>query len=62
MLEFANKRTGKDVIYKPTFFTMLTTLTVFLSVCVVGVMAYTKLRTFWMRWQVWFGGAIVIEV
>lgn len=62
MLEFANKRTGKEVIYKPTFLTMLTTLTAFLLVCVVGVVAYTRLRTFWMRWQVWFGGAIVNRI
>jgi oligosaccharyltransferase complex subunit gamma len=59
MLEFVNKRTGKDVIYKPTIRMMLTTISVFLLVCVIGVFVYTQLRSFWMKWQVWFGGVLV---
>ena len=59
MLEFVNKRTGKDVIYKPTFSAMLTTIGVFLAVAVTGVFAYTKLKKFWMRWEVWFVGSLV---
>lgn len=61
MLEFVNKRTGKDVLYKPTFWMMLTTISVFLAVCVVGVLVYTRLRNFWMKWQVWFVGVLVID-
>lgn len=60
MLDFVNKRTGKEVVYKPTFGMMLTTLSMFLLVTVVGVLMYTKLKFFWMKWQVWFIGVIVL--
>jgi hypothetical protein len=59
MLEFVNKRTGKDVIYKPTFFTMVYTLSIFITVAITGVLLYTKLHSFWMKWQVWFIGSLV---
>jgi hypothetical protein len=59
MLDFVNKRAGVDVLYKPTFGMMLTTISVFLAVCAIGVLAYTKLKFFWMRWQVWFAGVLV---
>ena len=62
MLEFVNKRTGIDVIYKPTFQTMVTTLLIFISVAVLGVLIYTKLSDFWMKWQVWFVGSLVNKI
>jgi len=62
MLDFVNKRAGVDVIYKPTFGMMLTTISVFLIVCTIGVLAYTKLKFFWMKWQVWFAGVLIIYI
>ena len=59
MLEFVNKRTGKNVIYKPTLSAMLTTISVFLLVAVTGVLVYTKMKVFWMKWEVWFVGSLV---
>lgn len=57
-----NKRTGKEVIYRPTLGMMLTTISVFLVVMVFGVVVYTKMRGFWGSWQVWFGGAMVKDL
>ena len=62
MLEFANKRTGKNVAYKPTVSAMMTTITVFLAVAVTGVLIYTKMKSFWMRSEVWFVGSLVITM
>jgi oligosaccharyltransferase complex subunit gamma len=59
MLEFVNKRTSKNVIYKPTLKAMLTTISVFLAVAITGVLIYTKMQKFWMRWEVWFVGSLV---
>lgn len=59
MLDFVNKRTGKDVLYRPTLSMMLTTISVFLGVTILGVVVYLKLRDFWMKWQVWFIGSLV---
>ena len=60
MLEFVNKRTGKNVAYKPTVSAMLTTISVFLAVAVSGVFIYTQMKRFWMRSEVWFVGSLVI--
>lgn len=59
MLEFVNKRTGKNIIYKPTASAMLTTIGVFLIVAVAGVLIYTKMKRFWMDWRVWMIGSLV---
>lgn len=62
MLDFVNKRTGIDVIYKPTLGMMLTTISVFLIVAALGVLVYTRLKFFWMKWQVWFAGVLVTNM
>jgi hypothetical protein len=60
MLEFVNKRTGIDVIYKPTILTMCKMFFGFILVAVVGVLAYIKLRFLWNHWIFWLVGSLVI--
>jgi hypothetical protein len=60
MLEFVNKRTGVDVIYKPTILTMCKMFFGFILVAVVGVLAYIKLRFLWNHWIFWLVGSLVI--
>lgn len=59
MLEFVNKRTDKDVVYKPTFSTMLKTFFGFIAVAALGAFVYIKLRFLWTNWVVWFAMSIV---
>jgi cell division septation protein DedD len=60
MLEFVNKRTDKDVIYKPTVLTMCKMFFGFIIVAVVGVLAYIKLKFVWNHWVFWLVGSLVI--
>ena len=60
MLEFANQRTGRDIIYKPTVKTMLTTFFGFVAIATIGVLIYTKMKAIWNNWIVWFVGSMVL--
>jgi hypothetical protein len=60
MLEFVNKRTGKDVFYKPPLLTMLQMFFGFIAVALVGVYAYTRLRFLWNHWAFWLVGSLVL--
>lgn len=62
MLEFVNKRTERDVIYKPTLSTMLTTFFGFISVAAVGVYIYINLKFIWTNWIVWFVGSLLVYI
>jgi hypothetical protein len=59
MLEFVNKRTGKDVYYKPPFFTMIQMFFGFILVALAGVAIYTKLQAIWNNWVFWLIGSLV---
>lgn len=59
MLEFVNKRTGKDVIYKPTVLTMCKMFFGFIIVAVLGVLAYIRLKFLWNHWVFWLAGSLV---
>jgi oligosaccharyltransferase complex subunit gamma len=59
MLEFVNKRTGKDIYYKPPFLTMIQMFFGFILVALVGVAIYTKLQAFWNNWVFWLIGSLV---
>ena len=61
MLEFVNKRTGKDVMYKPTVFTMCKMFFGFILVAMTGVMIYTKLTNIWNHWIFWLAGSLVLS-
>jgi hypothetical protein len=41
---------------------MLTTFFGFITVAFVGVLIYTKLKSLWTNWIVWFFGSIFIYV
>lgn len=62
MLEFVNKRTDRDVIYKPTLATMLTTFFGFISVAAAGVYIYINLKFIWTNWIVWFVGSLLVYI
>jgi oligosaccharyltransferase complex subunit gamma len=62
MLEFINKRTDRDVIYKPPLTTMLATFFGFISVAAVGVIIYVKLKFIWTNWIVWLVGSLLVYV
>lgn len=62
MLEFVNKRTERDVIYKPTLSTMLTTFFGFISVAAAGVYIYINLKFIWTNWIVWFVGSLLVYI
>lgn len=59
MLEFTNKRTERDIIYKPTFWTMVTFFSIFIIVAAVGAVAFIYLRPIWTNWIIWLVGAMV---
>lgn len=59
MLEFVNKRTDKDVIYKPTVVTMCKMFFGFILVALVGVFAYIRLKFLWNHWVFWLVGSLV---
>jgi oligosaccharyltransferase complex subunit gamma len=59
MLEFVNKRTGKEVFYKPPLLTMLQMFFGFISVALIGVYVYTRLRAIWNHWLFWLIGSLV---
>jgi len=59
MLEFVNKRTAQDVIYKPTATTMFKMFFGFIFVAVVGVFAYINLQKLWNHWLFWLIGSLV---
>lgn len=59
MLDFANQRTDKSVIYKPTLKTMLQTFFGFVSVAAVGVYVYLNMKSVWTNWKIWFVGSMV---
>lgn len=60
MLDFANQRTDKNVIYKPTFTTMLQTFFGFVAFAAIGVYVYLNMKAIWTNWMVWFVGSMVI--
>ena len=62
MLDFVNARSGHSVMYKPTLKTMLTMFFGFISVTLVGVIIYTKLKWIWSHWLVWFFGVLAIYI
>ena len=59
MLDFVNQRTGRDVFYKPTVFTMFKMFFGFIGVALVGVFAYTRLKFLWNHWLFWLAGSLV---
>ena len=59
MLEFVNKRTAKDVFYKPPLLTMLQMFFGFIAVALVGVYAYTRMKFLWNHWVFWLAGSLV---
>jgi len=59
MLEFANKRTGKEVFYKPTILTMCKMFFGFIALALIGVFAYTRLSHLWNNWVFWLIGSLV---
>ena len=62
MLDFVNKRTGQNILYKPTFKTMVTMFFGFISVTAAGAFIYLNMRSVWTHWLVWFIGVIVIFI
>lgn len=59
MLEFTNKRTGKEVFYKPTFLTMCKMFFGFIALALIGVFAYTRLSHLWNNWVFWLIASLV---
>ena len=59
MLEFVNKRTDKDVVYKPTVFTMCKMFFGFIIVASIGVFAYIRLKFLWNHWAFWLAASLV---
>jgi fatty-acid desaturase len=59
MLDFVNKRTAKDVLYKPTVWTMIKMFFGFIAVASVGAFIYIKLKKFWNHWVFWLVGSLV---
>ena len=62
MLEFVNKRTDKDILYKPPLTTMISTFFGFISIAAIGVLMYIKLKFIWTNWIVWFVGSLLIYI
>lgn len=60
MLEFVNKRTGKDVFYKPPLFTMLQMFFGFIALALAGVYVYTRMQFIWNHWVFWLAGSLVL--
>ena len=59
MLDFVNQRTGQNILYKPTFKTMISMFFGFIIVTGTGAFIYLKMRAIWNHWLVWFFGVIV---
>ena len=59
MLDFVNKRTGKDVFYKPPILTMIQTFFGFIAVAMAGVYIYTRMQFLWNHWVFWLAGSLV---
>ena len=59
MLEFINKRTGKEVVYKPTQETVKEVMLWFFGLAVAGVVVYKLFRFVWSHWLFWFAGSMV---
>lgn len=62
MLDFVNQRTNHNVFYKPTLKTMLFMFFGFITVMLVGIAVYVKLKFLWTHWVVWFVGVLVIYI
>lgn len=62
MLDFINKRTSYDVIYKPPLKTMFIMFFGFIGIMALGVIIYTRMKHIWNNWVVWFLGVITIYV
>ena len=59
MLDFVNKRTGKDVFYKPPVLTMLQMFFGFIGLALAGVYVYTRMKFLWNHWVFWLTGSLV---
>jgi oligosaccharyltransferase complex subunit gamma len=59
ILDFINKRTKKNIIYKPTDETIEYVLKVFLAICMGGVVVYKLLKFIWNHWFFWYLCSIV---
>lgn len=59
MLDFVNKRTARDVFYKPPLFTMIQMFFGFILLAVVGVVVYTRMKFIWNHWAFWLTGSLV---
>lgn len=59
MLEFVNKRTGKDVFYKPPLSTMFQMFFGFIAVALIGVYIYTRMKFLWNHWVFWLVASLV---
>lgn len=59
MLEFVNKRTGKEVFYKPPIFTMFQMFFGFIAVALAGVYVYARMQFLWNHWVFWLAGSLV---
>lgn len=62
MLDFVNKRTGKDVLYKPPIFTMIQMFFGFIATAVAGVYIYTRMQFLWNHWVFWLVGSLVVYI
>lgn len=62
MLDFVNQRTNHNVFYKPTLKTMLLMFFGFITVMLVGIGIYVKLKFLWTHWLVWFIGVLLIYI
>jgi oligosaccharyltransferase complex subunit gamma len=59
MLEFVNKRTHRNVAYKPTEETIKYVIGMFTAVCIGGVIIYKLLRRVWSHWLFLFIASMV---
>jgi oligosaccharyltransferase complex subunit gamma len=59
MLEFVNKRTGKEVFYKPPILTMFQMFFGFIAVALIGVYVYARMQFLWNHWVFWLAGSLV---
>eukprot|EP00178_Gracilaria_changii_P003568 TRINITY_DN15320_c0_g1_i1.p1 TRINITY_DN15320_c0_g1~~TRINITY_DN15320_c0_g1_i1.p1 ORF type:complete len:108 (-),score=6.44 TRINITY_DN15320_c0_g1_i1:257-580(-) len=62
MLEFVNKRTGKEVYYKPPIFTMFQMFFGFIAVALAGVYIYARMQFLWNHWIFWLAGSLIVYV
>ena len=59
MLDFVNKRTAKEIFYKPPILTMLQTFFGFIAIALAGVYVYTRMKFLWNHWIFWLAGSLV---